>query len=82
MIKSCWESLNYVADGVVSMSLTQYIDWAADQGSLSFAYEVGKTFTNDLQIDSAMENVLEDFSVVFEETVSDAKLACLDSKEV
>lgn len=27
----------------------QYIDWALDQGALSFAFEVGSTFHSDRQ---------------------------------
>lgn len=42
---NCYRSLKYVADGVVTIALMQYIDWALEKGSLSFALEFGDDFT-------------------------------------
>lgn len=56
---SCWQSLNYIADGV-------YIDWAADQGAISLAYEVGRNFNSDSNIDEETTRALVDFSTIFD----------------
>ena len=45
----------------------KYIDWAADQGALSLAYEVAANFDSDQAIDSAISKALTDFGIVFHE---------------
>lgn len=50
-MKGCFQSLGYTADGVVLFLLYEkYIDWALDQGALSLAVEIGKSFDGDVNI--------------------------------
>jgi len=50
-MKGCFDSLGYTADGVVKFYVIwKYIDWALDQGALSLAVEIGKSFDGDVDI--------------------------------
>ncbi len=40
-VSTCYESLKYITDGV-------YIDWVLSKNVFSFAYEVGKSFFEDV----------------------------------
>ena len=59
---SCWWNCTF--------NFIQYIDWAADQGALSLAYEIGISRDSDKNIDLEVEKAIEDFKVVIDTGIS------------